>query len=96
MLALSKGLAYNRRMSDSRFVVIDGGQAQKPKRKRKPGSLRVWECRFCEAETGIRSRYMMKIRQNAFETDRGVMTGGNYVWVCSMCFMRGKLRPCTA
>lgn len=80
---------------ESPFRVIDGGKPDKPKRPRRARRLTPWECRICEADIGVRSRSLMKVRDQAFQDERLRITGGTDKWVCAMCMARGKVTPVT-
>jgi hypothetical protein len=82
--------------SGSRLRLIEGGQPDKPKRKRKPREQKPWECRVCETDIGTRTRTLVKVRHGAFEDGELKVTGGSDHWACAMCMARGKLTLQTA
>lgn len=51
---------------------------------------------MCETDLGVRTRFLTKVRQGAFEDERLRITGGQDVWVCAMCLARGRFTPQTA
>ena len=81
-------------MAGERFRIVEGGAPAKPRRKR--GTKNTWECRICEPIQGVRSRYMVKVRQGALEDGAGRISGGRDVWVCSICMLRGVFTPITS
>jgi hypothetical protein len=76
--------------------VIDGGAADKPKRARKARVQKPWECRMCEADIGIRTRSLVKVRTDAMEDGQLRISGGRDVWVCAFCMSRGKFTAVTS
>lgn len=83
-------------MGSSPFRVIDGGKPDKPKRQRRARTLTPWECRTCEADIGVRTRSLIKVRDQAFQDNDLKITGGNDVWACACCMARGKVTAVTA
>lgn len=80
----------------SPFRVIPGGQPDKPKRTRKARVLTPWECRVCDVDIGVRTRSLVKVRDQAMQDGQLNISGGRDVWVCAFCLSRGKHTPVTA
>lgn len=83
-------------MGSTPFRVIDGGLPEKPKRPKKARVLVPWECRVCDTDIGIRTRSLIKVRDQAFQDQNLKITGGIDVWACACCMARGKVTPVTA
>lgn len=68
--------------------MADTRRAEKPQR---PIQNFPWECRLCEAETGVASNATSKIRKGGhISLKTGKMTGGTFFDVCAMCLARGR------
>lgn len=83
-------------MTNSLFRLIAGGKPETPKRQRRARTLTPWECRTCEADIGVRTRSLIKVRDRAFQDQDLKITGGNDVWACAGCLARGRVTPVTS
>ena len=76
-------------MTGDRLTLVQGGKPSAPKRKR-----RLWEgCQVCEADTGVRSRVLVRAINSPEVDAKGNLVGGRKVLVCAMCLANGKFTP---
>ena len=80
--------------ASERLRLIPGGQPDKLKRQ--PREESPWECRTCEADIGVRTRALIKVRLGAMEDAQLRISGGRDVWCCASCLARGKVTQQTA
>jgi hypothetical protein len=75
------------------FEVIEGGPAVKPRRKPSPRTrtVRIWECRICYGDIGVKTRTLMKTKFGAEEDGQLRIANGRDTWVCVHCLARGKV-----
>lgn len=78
---------------ERRFQVIDGGGKPKRYRARK-GEASQWTCWQCEADLGIATSAVVRVRHSPM-TRGAIIEGGTNIWVCAHCLGRGKLTRCT-
>lgn len=83
-------------MTDHKLRLIPGGKPDKPKRSRKAPGRTPWECRICEGDIGVRTRQLVKVRDQALEDGSGKIYGGSDIWVCAVCLARGRVTPITS
>jgi len=65
--------------------LIDGNDRPKGARH-----LAKWQCRTCEADTGVASTITQLVNLGGF-IHMGKLKPGHRVRVCSMCLARGKI-----
>ena len=80
--------------ASGRLRLIPGGNPEKPKRASK--ATTPWECRVCDANIGVRTRALIKVRVGAQEDGQLRISGGRDVWCCASCMARGKVTQQTA
>lgn len=77
-----------------RFKVIEGGNQKRKYAARNKADAEQWVCRMCEAEIGVATSAIIKIKESPM-VRAGKLEGGSDVWVCAHCLMRGKIMRVT-
>lgn len=79
---------------EPRLRLIEGGNKPRKYRRRKKGDAEQWTCAECEADIGIATSGIVRMRLSPMMRGASI-EGGTNVWVCAYCLARGKTTRCT-